>query len=171
MQTTLVLYISEYLGSPGLHERDRQSDESSYQVPTLSSFLKGNPDSVEDAALPVLARSSGIDRGVIDESGPPIPPPPGDTDHLSEPLLILDSNRRDLQRLVSHDVPRDELPSVIKTIASSVKAADIVEYLQESDAQTFIDVMDEACHHAIPSIRSCFVDLFQPPGFWGSGVR
>ena len=95
-----------------------------------------------------------------------------DTNYLSEPPLILDSNKEALQRLVSRDVPQDELPSVIEAVISNAKAADIVKCLQESDAQTFIDVMDEARHHAILSSMNQFIDLyFNFPDFCRSGIR
>lgn len=40
-------------------------------------------------------------------------------------------------------MPQDKLASLVETIVSNVKAADIVELLKEKDAQMFIDVMDE----------------------------
>ena len=83
------------------------------------------------------------------ESGLPSPPLPKDTSRLSKPPLISYPNNRALQRLVSRDVPQDELPSVIEAIVSDTKATDIVECLQGGDAQTFIDVIDKARHHAI----------------------
>jgi len=44
--------------------------------------------------------------------------------------------------LISRAVPPDELPSLIETIFSE-KEANIVYRLRGSDAQTFIDIMDE----------------------------
>ncbi|KAF9780778.1 kinase-like domain-containing protein [Thelephora terrestris] len=49
-----------------------------------------------------------------------------------------------LRRLVGGAVPQDELPSVIEMVVSNLKAANIVQILQGSDAQTFIDVVDQA---------------------------
>ena len=80
------------------------------------------------------------------ESGPSLPLPPKNTNHSHKPLLVPDSNRRALRRLISRTVPQHELLSVIETIFSNVKAADTVKCLEESDAQTFIDIVDEACH-------------------------
>ena len=76
-------------------------------------------------------------------SRPPLPPQPGSTDHVSEPPPISDSDRPALQRLVGGGVPEGQLASLIENIVSNVKAAAIVKFLQESDAQIFIDVMDK----------------------------
>ena len=94
------------------------------------------------------------------QEDPSLPLPPGSTNSTSKPPLIFDSNKQTLQRLISRAVPQDELPSVIAAVVSNIKAADIVECLQGSDAQTFIDIIDEACNHAIPSPRNRFTDLF-----------
>ena len=51
--------------------------------------------------------------------------------------------KRVLQRLVSSATPRDELPSLIETVASNMKAADVVNNLQGTDAQAFVDVLDQ----------------------------
>jgi len=110
----------------------------------------------------MLIDSGGINRDSTDESDLPLPLASGDTNHPSEPTPILDSDRRALRRLASCTVPRDELPSLIETIVSNMKAADIVKCLRESDARTFVDVTDEAFHKAIPSLRNLFVDLFDP---------
>ena len=159
MQATSPLSLSQHV----------RPDQSSHPAPTPSLFLEGSLDLFEDAVSPAVTGTGGID---VDESGSPLPPLPGNTNHVSEPLLIPDSNGRALQRLVSRDVPQDELPSVIETIISNVKAADIVGCLQENDAQTFIDVMDEVCHHTIPSRGNWSNDLcINPPDFCRSGVR
>ena len=76
-------------------------------------------------------------------SSVPLPPQPGDASHISESAPIPDSYRRALQRLVSGAVPQEQLASLIESIVSNVKAAAIVEFLQETDAQIFIDVMDK----------------------------
>lgn len=66
-----------------------------------------------------------------------------------------------MQCLTSHTVPQNELLSVIETIVSSVKASsDVVKCFQGSEAQGFIDVMDEACHRQIQSPSFWFVDLY-----------
>lgn len=87
-----------------------------------------------------------IDSGGMDESDLTLPSPLGDKKHSSKLPLVPDSNKLALQHLISRAVPQHELPSVIETVFSNVKAADVVKCLQESDAQTFIDVLDEAGH-------------------------
>ena len=89
----------------------------------------------------------------MDESSPPFPLLPGDTNNPSEQSHIPDSDERALQRLVSRAIPEDELLSVIETVVSNVKAIDIVRHLRGSDAQAFIDVIDKARHRTIISLR------------------
>jgi len=101
----------------------------------------------------VLIDSGGIAGESLGQIGPLLPLPLEDTNHLSESPLISDPDRRALKRLVSHPVPQDELLSVIGEIVSNVKAANIVEELKGNDAQTFADIIDEACHHTISSLR------------------
>ena len=94
-----------------------------------------------------------------------MPLPLGDTEHHSGPPLISDPGGLALQRLVSRGVTRDEIPSVIETLVSNLKAADIAERLRGKDTQTFIDILDEACHHAIPSLKNWIVDTLSNPLF------
>lgn len=61
--------------------------------------------------------------------------------------------------MVSRAIPQDELPYVIETIVSNIKAADIVEELHGDDAQTFADMMDEVFHHTIPLPGNRFINL------------
>lgn len=89
----------------------------------------------------------------MDESRSPSPPLLADANNPSKQSPIPDSDVRALQRFVSGTVPQDELSSVIETVVSNVKVTDIVRCLQGSDAQAFIDLMDEARHHAIASLR------------------
>lgn len=77
----------------------------------------------------------------------------GPVARVSQPLPINSPERRALQRLVSGAVPQGELASLIKTIVSKVKAADIVELLQETDARMFIDVMDEVRTTVLHRVR------------------
>ena len=128
-----------------------------------STFLDRNPSLAEDVALPVLIYSCDIDRGSFGDSGLPLPPPPGDTDHLSEPPLMSDSGGLALRRLVSRVVLQDELPSVIETIVSNMNATDIVKRLQGNDTQTFVDILDEVGYPAIPSMRNRFTDVPSGP--------
>jgi hypothetical protein len=55
----------------------------------------------------------------------------------------LDPDNQALQRLISRTAPRSELASLIETIFPNKKVADIVDRLQDDDAQTFINVIDE----------------------------
>lgn len=61
---------------------------------------------------------------------------------MSEPPLAIDSGRRALRRLVS-STAQNELFSLIETIASNMKSADIVEFLRGSNVQAFIEVMNK----------------------------
>ena len=101
----------------------------------------------------MLANSGDLGRSLIGESGLSLSLPQEDIDHPSKPPPVLDSGKLALELLVNRTVPQHEFPLVIETIVSNVKAADIVECLQGSDAQTFVDVIDEACHHFIPLLR------------------
>ena len=77
----------------------------------------------------------------------------------SEPTLIPDSDKRNFQRLVGGEFSQDELPSLIETVVSNMRAADIVRCLKGSDAQIFIDVIDKVCNHAISSLKNLLIDL------------
>lgn len=125
---------------------------------------------VEGAAPPVLVDSGDIDTDPVEEGGSSLPSPSGDANHPSELPLVPDSNKRALRRLISNTLPQHELPSVIAAVISNVKSTDIVECLQGSDAQTFVDIMDEVCHRAILTPKNRFIDLFQPPNFCRSGI-
>lgn len=59
------------------------------------------------------------------------------------PVSIPGSVSQGLQRLVDGAVPLDELASLIAKIVSSAEANDIVKLLKDSDAQVFIDVIDD----------------------------
>jgi len=52
------------------------------------------------------------------------------------------------QRLITRAVPCDELPSIIETIFSG-RETDMVDRLRGNDAQAFVDIMDEVCHHVL----------------------
>ncbi|KAF9643932.1 kinase-like protein [Thelephora ganbajun] len=147
-----------------LSKRDRESEESSSPAPAPSSSLDWNLDVLEDAASLVLADSGCVDRDCLNESSLSLVLSPVDTNHPSASPLLLDSDKRALQRLVSRVVSHDELPSLIETIVSNVKAADIVQCLQGSDAQAFIDVIDEALgslDFAPQTRRECVKPLYK----------
>ena len=68
------------------------------------------------------------------------------TNDLSDPSIPVDPHERAWQRLISCAVPQDELPSLIESIFSDKKTADMVDRLQGSDVQAFIDVIDGVRH-------------------------
>ena len=134
-------------------------------MPTPSFSLDESLGLVDGATTSVPIDYSGINSVSFGESSQPLPLPPGDTNNLSELPLIPDSGGLALKRLVSRTVPQDELPSVIETIVSNLKAADIVEQLRGNDTQTFVDIIDEACHRSIPSPRNWLIDTLSKPPF------
>ncbi|KAF9643933.1 kinase-like protein [Thelephora ganbajun] len=145
-------------------ERDRKSEESSFPELAPSSSLDRNLDVLEDAASLVLADSSCTDRDSLNEGDLPPLLPLADTNHPSASLLLLNSDKRALQRLVSRTVSQDELPSLIEMVVSNVKTADIVQCLRGSDAQVFIDVLDEALGNldfAPRTRRECVKPLYK----------
>ena len=81
-------------------------------------------------------------------AGPSEPASPQETGQPSQPSLALDSDERALLRLISGALPRDEQASIIESIFSSQKATDMVDDLQEKDAQTFIDIIHEVRYHS-----------------------
>ena len=127
------------------------SHDFSSPAPTSSSFPNENPNAgfVEDIALPLSAPTSPdcINQNSMGERGLSPPPPPEEADQPSEPTLALDSGELALQRLIGGSIPQGERASLVEAIFSSRKVADMVARLHESDAQTFIDVVDEVRHH------------------------
>jgi hypothetical protein len=81
----------------------------------------------------------------------PVPPP--------DPSIIPDSYHQAWQRLISGAVPQDELASLIETILSSEKVTEMVDRLQGSDVQTFIDALAAVRHHALPPPENGLIDL------------
>ena len=53
------------------------------------------------------------------------------------------------QQLIRSTIPQDELPSLIKAIFSDSKTTEMVKRLQGSDAQAFIDTIDQVRHHVL----------------------
>jgi len=147
-------FVGEYLRSPGSHECDRRTNGSIHPGSTPDPFLHASLDLIHDAALPALADPGGTNRDSFGESGPPLPPLSKDTNHPFKPLLVSDSNTQALQRLVIRVVSKDELPFVIESIFSNVRTVDIVRCLEGSDAQAFIDVIDEVCYHTVVSLSA-----------------
>ena len=71
------------------------------------------------------------------------------TNDPSDPSIPNDPHGRAWQRLISCAVPQDELPSLIELIFSDKKTVNMVDRLQESDAQAFIDVIDGVRHRIL----------------------
>ena len=111
-------------------------------------FPVGKPESIltwcecdrqfneSDSPVPNSFRDEDLRRA---EDAEPPSPIPG-------PSLVLDSDKRALQRLISRAGPEDEFVSLINAVFSSGKVSDIVGRLGANDAQPFIDAMDEVCH-------------------------
>ena len=79
----------------------------------------------------------------------PLPSPGLDpTQYLPDPPITIDSEGQALQRLITRAVRQNEFPSLIETIFSE-KKTDVVARLSGSDAQAFIDVIDEVRHHTL----------------------
>ena len=103
---------------------------------------------------------------------PPRTGPGSDMDLPSNPS-VLDSHHQTLQRLISRTVSQSELASLIETIFSYKKVADLVDRLQGSDVQTFIDVIDEVWPYTLPHSRQWLIgfcsDLLCSVGCVGTG--
>ena len=119
----------------------------------------GLPD--EDIAHPVLS-----DRGVTEENATstgypylPLPSrrldPTPRTNYFPDPSIATDSHKQAWQRLISHTIPHDELPSLIEAIFSDREAVKSGECLQENDAQAFINILDEARYHILYLRGTC----------------
>ena len=78
--------------------------------------------------------------------------PAPDMDHPPDPSA-LDPDDQALQHLINRAVPQSELASLIETIFSNKKVADVVDYFQGADAQTFIDVIDEVWRRTLLPLR------------------
>ena len=116
----------------------------------------------------MLTDSGGISRDSSGGSSISLTLLPEDANYPSELPLVLDSDKGALQHLVNHATVQDELPSVIETIVSNMKAAEIVKCLQGDEVQVFIDVVDEARRHPIDSLRDWFIDPCLNPPFLSS---
>ena len=80
-----------------------------------------------------------------------------------DPSIVTNPHEQAWQSLINRTAPRDELPSLIETIFSGRKTTDMVDSLQQSDAQTFIDMIDEVHNYALYSEEG--VDSHQIPPF------
>ncbi|KAF9651098.1 kinase-like protein [Thelephora ganbajun] len=135
--------------------------------PATSPLLDKNTDLVKDTVHLVLPIPGSIDGDSGTNEGGALLPllsPRSDPDLdaiLPDPPIILDPHTQAWQRLISRDVPQDELASHIETIVLNVKAIGIADCLQGNDTQACIDAMDEALDSAGlgPCIRKKCVKL------------
>ena len=95
--------------------------------------------------------------------GPSSPASPQETGQSSEPSHTLDSGEQALLRLISGALPQDEQALIIESVFSSQKVTNMVNDLQEQDAQTFIDVIHEVCYHSSISNRVSWMVLLLAP--------
>jgi hypothetical protein len=78
---------------------------------------------------------------------------------LSDPPITPDPYDRAWERLISSVVPQNELASLLDTIFSNDKVANTVRSLQGNEVQTFIDVIDTVCHHALLTPENGLIEL------------
>ena len=52
------------------------------------------------------------------------------------------------QRLISRSFSQAELPYLLETVFWNWESTHIVQSLQGGNSQVFVDILDEACHHA-----------------------
>ena len=133
-------------------EHCRRASEADSPVPAESLLSDVNLGPVEDAAHPVsISDSSTGETAVGDGDTSALLPSPcldtaRHTDDPLDPSATIDSYEQAWQRLISRTVPEDELPSLIETIFSNRKRTDMVDRLQLSDAQAFVDIIDGVSH-------------------------
>jgi len=71
---------------------------------------------------------------------------------LSDHPFFLNPNAPACERLIRRAFALHELPSLIEAISSGEDESDTIRCLRGDDAQTFIDVIDEA-RSTLPSTR------------------
>ena len=79
-----------------------------------------------------------------------------------DPSTVLDPHNQAFQRLIDPAVPQSEVASLVEIVFSNRKVADLARHLRGSEAQVFIDVIDEVRHHTRPSPRHWFIYLNLP---------
>ena len=62
------------------------------------------------------------------------------------------------QRLISNAVPQDELASLVETVFSKKKIANLVDSLQGEHVQTFIDIIDTVRDRTLRSPEGGSID-------------
>ncbi|KAF9778185.1 kinase-like domain-containing protein [Thelephora terrestris] len=121
--------------------------------PVALGSSNSSPDERSDEPAPIYSAVPGLHQQ-------------GDVNHISEPPLgpTSEAVQRALQRLVSPGVLPNELASFIETVALNIKAADIVQCLRGTDAQIFINVIDqslETIEFTPPVRRKCVKSLYK----------
>ena len=139
-------------------------------LPTLasSSLLDQGLGLIEGPTHPVLTGPTVTGKKAMSDDGTSLPLSSPRLDpalHTNDPLdppIHIGSHEQAWRRLIGRAVPQDELPSLIETIFSDRKTIEMVDCLQGSDTQAFIDVIDEVSHHILypPGLV-----LFQPSTF------
>ena len=124
-------------------EHLRQTNEFDPPAQVQSSVLDKNLGSIENATGGNVINHGGTSSSRLD--------PASHAERTPGPPTALYSLDQALQRLISCEVPQDELPSLIKAVFSGSRATNVVDSLQGSDVQAFIDVMDGVCHHPFDS--------------------
>ena len=121
-------------------------------MPAPSLLLDDNHDLVKDAARSVPMNCSTPRGAVLGDDGTSVLLPPSRLDseqHTNNPLhpsTTIDYEQA-WQRLTSHPVLQDELPSLIKTIFSDKRGTDMITRLSGDDAPAFLDTIDEVRYH------------------------
>jgi len=153
--------------------RDRlilQSNQRIYFPSTLTLFNK-DFSLFEHATHPVSIGCSLTNRTAMSDSDTSsLPPSPGldPTRQLLDPPIPVSSQEQAWRRLVARTVPHDELPSVIEAVLSG-RETNVVDLLTGSDAQAFIDIMDEVRYTLLFPRRGQFTPPF--PTFFCSGTE
>lgn len=154
IQATSVLPIN---GMGRDHRCDPRASESAYPASALSLLSDENLGPTGDTAHPgfVGCRANG-GTAINDNGGSRCLDPPTHPNNLNllGPPVAIDSHEQTWQRWINRATPQDKLLSVVETLFSSREAIDVVDSLRGSDAQAFIDVMDEVGRHFLYRPRS-----------------
>ena len=122
-------------------------------MPAPSLLLGDNYGLVEDGARPALTSNSISGEAALGDGGTSVLLPLPRLDPEQHPSNPFDPStpidyEQAWQRLTCHPVPQDELPSLIKTIFSDKRGADMVTRLSGDDAPAFLDIIDEVRLHS-----------------------
>jgi len=126
-----------------------QGEEYQNAVPNLQGEHLVPPVEHLDSVSPRTSPPTSCPTPASNVDTPLPPPSPGldPTQHLPDPSISIDPQEQAWQRLIARAAPHDELPSLIETILSE-STTNVIDRLSETDAQAFIDVMDEVRRHA-----------------------